>query len=62
MEWLWNQVVAGKQKALVGFILTAVVAYASKHGLDLNMTLAQALEALLWGILGYVGVYVKRNK
>lgn len=63
MDWLWNQFIANKQKAVVGFIITAVVAFFAKHGVDLDsITLKQALEALLWGILGFVGVYIKRNK
>lgn len=63
MDWLYSQLIANKQKAVVGFIVTAAVAYFAKHGIDLGaITLKQALEAVLWGMLGFVGVYVKQNK
>lgn len=63
MDWLWQNFVAGKQKAIVGFVVTAVAALLAKHGIDLDaVTLKQALEAVLWGLLGFLGVYVKRNK
>lgn len=62
MDFLYQQFVAGKQKAIVAFVVTAVTAYAAKHGVDFNMTLAQVVEAVMWGLLGLVTVYVKRNK
>jgi hypothetical protein len=62
MDFLYTQLIAGKQKAIVGFIATAVAAYAAKHGLNLDMTLKDALEACLWGLLGLFGVYIKRNR
>lgn len=62
LVWLYDNLVAGKQKAIVAFIVTAVVAQASQHGVDTSLTLEQALEALLWGVLGFVGVYFKRNQ
>lgn len=60
---LYTLLVANKQKAIVGFVLTAVAAYFAKYGIDINtLTVKEALELLAYGILGYLGVYSTRNK
>lgn len=62
MEFLYNQLIANKQKAIVGFVLTAATAFISQHGLTLDTTIGELLQAGVYGILGYLGVYFKANK
>lgn len=64
MDALYNQLIAGKQKAVVGFIITALATFLAQHGLShlLDMTLKEAAEALVYGLFGYLGVYTKANK
>lgn len=62
MNWFYVNFVQGNQKAIVGFVAVAVAAYANQHGINLNMTLKEGLEACLWGLLGLMGVYFKRNQ
>jgi len=63
MEKIWNALVANKQKAIVGFAVASLAAYFAKHGIDIEtLTVKEASELVLYGVLGYVGVYVKRNK
>lgn len=62
MDWLYEQFVAGKQKALVGFIVTAVVAFLVKNGVQLPANSAEVLQSMVWGLVGLVSVYMKRNK
>lgn len=62
MDFLYNQFVAGKQKAIVAFVVTALVAFLVKHGVALPESAGQTFEALIWGLVGLVSVYMKRNK
>lgn len=62
MDFLYNQLIANKQKAIVGFVLTAAGAFISQHGFTLDTTIGEILESLVYGVLGYIGVYVKRNR
>lgn len=63
MDTLYKEVIANKQKAVVGFAVAAVVAYFSQHGFDLDtLTVREAVEALLWGVAGYVSVWFKKNQ
>lgn len=63
MNSIWEQLIANKQKAVVGFASGAVIAYFAKHGLDLNtLTVGDALRMLGSGVFAYVSVFVKRNK
>lgn len=63
MDWLYNQLIANKQKAVVGFIMAALTAFFVKHGIDITtLTVHDALQMLFYGALGFVGVYLKRNK
>lgn len=58
---LYQLVVVGKEKAIVAFVVTAVGAYVAKHGVTLDMTLKDALTAVLYGVVGHVAVYLKAN-
>lgn len=62
MDFLYNQLIAGKQKAVVAFIVTTLVAFLVKHGIALPENAGQTFEALIWGLVGLVSVYLKRNK
>ena len=62
MDFLYNQFIAGKQKAVVAFLVTALVAFIAKHGVVLPDNAADTLQALAWGVVGSVSVYLKRNK
>lgn len=62
MDFLYNQFVAGKQKAIVAFVVTALVAFLVKNGIVLPDNAAATFEALLWGLVGLVSVYLKSNK
>lgn len=63
MDKLYTAIVANKQKAIVSFVVAAVTAYAAKHGFDIEtVTVKEALELIFYGVIGYVGVYVKRNQ
>lgn len=63
MDNLYQAVVANKQKAIVGFLVAAVVAYFAKHGIDIEtLTVKEALELAVYGLIGYVSVFLKRNK
>ena len=62
MEAIYQQFIAGKQKAVVGYVVVALVQYLSSMGIKLPDTAGDVLTALVVGILGYVAVYLKRNK
>ncbi len=62
MDFLYQQFIAGKQKAVVAFIVTTLVAFLVKNGIALPDNAAQTFEALVWGLVGLVSVYLKRNK
>lgn len=65
MEWLtklYEVLVFDKQKALVAFIVAAVGTYAVSHGINLDMSLRDALQALLVGVIAHGSVYFKRNQ
>lgn len=50
-------------KAWAGGLVTAIGAYAAAHGWNLDMTLGQALEAVVYGLGGWVVVWFSpRNK
>ena len=42
--------------------MTALVAFIAKHGVVLPDNAADTLQALAWGVVGLVSVYLKRNK
>lgn len=63
MEKLYSFLIENKQKAIVGFVVAAATAYFAKHGLDLEtLTVKQALEMVVYGVLGYTAVWFKKNK
>lgn len=62
MDFLYNQLIAGKQKAIAGFLAAALVAFLAKHGLVLPSDASAVFEALAFGLIGLVSVYLKRNK
>jgi uncharacterized membrane protein (DUF441 family) len=62
MDWLYRQFVVGKQKAIAGWLATALVAFLVANGVKLPSDAADVLTALLWGIIGLVSVYLKRNQ
>jgi len=63
MDKLYVSLIANKQKAIAGFIVTFVATYVAQYGLDIqSLTLAQFIEQVVYGLIAYVGVYLKRNK
>lgn len=62
MKLLYKLLIENKQKAIVGFLATAATAILSQNGFTLDMTLGEALEVIGYGLLGWIGVYVKANK
>lgn len=63
MDSIYQGLIANKQKAIVGFVVAGAVAYFAKHGIDIEtLTVKQALELICYGVVGYVSVYLKRNK
>lgn len=63
MDAIYQQFVAGKQKAIAAFVVGFVVTYVAQYGLDLHtLTVQQLLEQLVYSGLSYAGVYLKRNK
>jgi uncharacterized membrane protein (DUF441 family) len=62
MDFLYNQIIAGKQKAIVGYVVVALVNYLSQQGFALPANTGDVLTALVVGLIGYVAVYLKRNK
>lgn len=62
MDWLYEQFVLGKQKAIAGWLATSLVAFLANNGVELPDTAGQVFTALLLGLLGLVSVYLTRNK
>lgn len=63
MDKLYEQIIANKQKAIVGFVVLLIGSLFAKHGIDITqITVADAIQALAYGVIGYVSVYLKRNK
>lgn len=62
MDFLYQQLVANKQKAIAGWLAAALVAFVAKHGVTLPGDAADVLSALVLGLIGLVSVYLKRNK
>lgn len=62
LKAIYNVIVVGNQKAIVGFILAVITVLISKVGLDLDMTIRQVVEALASGLIVSLGVWVKANK
>lgn len=62
MDFLYQQLIAGKQKAIAGWLAAALVAFLARHGVALPNDASDVFSALLWGLVGLVSVYLKRNK
>lgn len=62
MDALYNQLIAGKQKAVVGYVVVALVQYLSDNGVTVPDHFGDVVTALLVGLIGYAAVYLKRNK
>jgi hypothetical protein len=63
MDKIYRAIVVNKQKAIVGFVIAGAVAYFAKFGIDIEtLTVKEAIELIVYGVIGYVAVYTKRNK
>lgn len=62
MDWLYQQLIAGKQKAVAGFLAAALVAFLADNGVQLPADAKEVVSALLLGVVGLVSVYLTRNK
>jgi len=63
MDKLYQAIVVNKQKAIVGFVVVSLAAYFSKYGIDIEtLTVKEAIELIVYGVIGYFAVYTKRNK
>lgn len=63
MDWLYKNFVENKQKAIAGAVLAVVSTYVAQYGFNIEtLTVAQVIEQVVFGVLGYVGVYLKRNQ
>lgn len=50
-------------KAIAGFLASAVLWYLARHGFSADMTLGEFVKAVASGIVGFVTVYVApKNK
>lgn len=59
---LYNTIVKGNQKAIVGFLVAAAGTYLALVGVSLDMTVGEALTVLTNGVVTAVGVWFKANK
>lgn len=62
MDWIYNQFISGKQKAIAGFLAAALVAFLAKHGVILPGDAGDVFQALAFGLIGLGSVYLKANK
>ena len=58
---LYTALVVGNQKAIMAFVLTALAVALAKVGLNLDMTLRQAGEAVLSALVVGLGTWLKAN-
>lgn len=63
MDAIYQQVIANKQKAIVAFVFGFLATYVAQYGFDLEtLTVRELVEQVIYGLIGYVGVYLKANK
>ena len=62
MKLLWQILVAGKQKAVVGSVVAGVAMLLVQSGFSADIKVTDLVAALSTGLLNYVGVYVTKNK
>lgn len=50
-------------KAWAGFVIVSITAWLAAHGVNLDMTIREVVEALVYGVGGFVVVWLSpRNK
>lgn len=54
--------VQGSKKAIVAFLVTALVGYLARHGWHLDVQYQDALRTLLEGLVGGITVWFTRNQ
>ena len=59
---IYQIVFAQKQKAVVAFIVAAIGSYIVKHGISLDVTVGDALQSIVAGVVAHISVYFTRNK
>lgn len=59
---LYTKVVAKKQKAIAAFLVGAVGSFVAKHGLTLDASLVNYVQAFVVGVLAHAGVFFTSNK
>lgn len=60
---LYELLVIGKQKAVVAGVVGVVVVYAAKHGIDIEtLTVKEAVEIVVSGVIVAVSVFLKKNQ
>lgn len=64
MEKIYNTIVAGNQKAVIGFVLTLVAGLGLQVGgvNVLDATVGQVIAAVVSGVITSAGVWFKTNK
>lgn len=62
MKYLYELLVVGNQKALVGFAVSAILSAFAVVGVSGDMTVRDALAVVLTGLLTALSVYFKSNK
>lgn len=58
---VYQLVVVGKEKAVVAFVVAAVVPFVARYGVTLNVSNVALLQALLFGVLAHLAVYFAPN-
>lgn len=60
---LYDLIVTGKQKAIAAFVVGVVSTYVVKYGFDIEtLTVKEAIEQLVYGVIAYAGTYIPTNK
>jgi len=62
MKNLYELLVAGKEKAIVGFAVSGLITLLAMLNISGDMTVEQALTVIVTAVLTGASVYVKRNK
>jgi hypothetical protein len=62
MKNLYQLLVVGNQKAIVGFVVSAILSAVAVFGINGDMTVREALAVSLTGLLTALSVYFKSNK
>lgn len=58
---LYDLLIKGKEKAVVGFVVVAVLGALSSIGVNGDMTVKEAVNVIVTAVVTYVTVYLKRN-